>query len=203
MGTTTIHTALRAVHVWGNRLGWMLTWGVNSLFWQARRHGGRLAAELRAEWVKGSERSEGKRLLYVFSWETPWLVCGQLTRGTRSFRMMCFSSSVFDFYHRRLLDCVSKMTFKPCAVFYDLDRRWRCCFHCGSYWSDEGNIYIYTCSVLHRVPPGDFNTAGRCCLLCAVTEVVQLLTKLEYRVILSARRLSEAQFDLCVERRSK
>lgn len=57
-------------------------------------------------------KGAGERVLHGFSWEPLWLVCGQLTCGSWTFRVLCLALSVFVFYHRGLLDSASNMTLK-------------------------------------------------------------------------------------------
>lgn len=59
---------------------------------------------------------------------------------------------------------------------------------CYGFHKEKGK-YICIYSVLRRLPPGDINAAGSCCLLCVATEVVRHLTRLKYHVPLRANRL--------------
>lgn len=163
---------------------------------------GRHVAELRAAIVKAAQGEEERGARERVPHSTLWLVCGQLTCGNWPSNAICFSLSMFDFYHRGLLDSASNMTFSR-ELLYNVNWRGGVVFTAAPTRWMERIIYLYTCLVLHWVPPGDFNTAGRCCLLCAVTEVIQHLTKLKYHVPPSAHRLYEAQFDLSLEQKSK
>ena len=89
-------------------------------------------------------REREERVPHCFSWEPLWLVCGQPTCGSGPLWVICFSLSMFDFYHRGLLDCVRNMTFST-VLLYNLNLNRTCCFHHGSFQlNGERIIYLYS-----------------------------------------------------------
>ncbi len=69
------------------------------------------------EWRQHRREGARERVLHVFSWGALWLVCGQPTCGSRPFRVMCFSSSMFDYYHRGFIRLCQQCDIQPCAAF--------------------------------------------------------------------------------------
>lgn len=145
---------------------------------------GRCVAELRGARVKGTqaraERGERRKMFAAFENICDWSVVSGIG-GRRD---------VFLFIHVRRLPQAS---IRPCQQHDIRPHPARECFTCGSCQMNGGNDAFLLCSILFREPPGDFNNAAGCYLLCAALNTVQDLTKLKYHVYLCGHRRVGAQ----------
>lgn len=140
-------------------------------------------------WVGGEGRkATGSN---VFSREPLRLLCGQVTGDRWPLRVMCFSLFVFWLLLQDFIRLSQWYSIQLRAAFMTSSGR-----EMFALWlpSDEcRKLYSYNCLVLSRLPPGDFNNAGRGYSWCAAIDVIRPLTRLESHDFLTGHRLSEVQ----------